>query len=118
MKEQAHRGWYFTKSIVDDDFEVEGNILAWGKGRQGEPQTFPRAVHVPHWKSKAEPSLKIEAYTEWFEGQWAAQNQANPLIAGLVMACENRDWDTWKLLVEQAKGIDADMANYLSDVGK
>ena len=30
----------------------EGNIVAWGPSRRGEPQTFPEHLHVPFWQKK------------------------------------------------------------------
>ena len=83
----GHRGWYVTRRLGSDSFEDDGNIIAWGPSRSGEPQTFPKRLHVPYNTSKGYvPGITIGSYVAFLEGEVAdsrivVEQMCNAMIA-------------------------------------
>ena len=69
------RGWYVTRSLRTDDLWSEGNIVAWGKSRSGEPHTWPNEFFMSAYTSykgyvqyeKHPAPLLMQAYIPWLE---------------------------------------------------
>jgi hypothetical protein len=53
--------------VDDDDNDMESNLVGWGKAQHGEPHTFPQRLHIPAWRSKAEPTIRVMGYSDFLD---------------------------------------------------
>ena len=101
LSQRDHRGWYITRSVVIEDWDNEGNIIAWIRSVPQEPQTPPIGfpIHVPYWAKKADQSIGMQAFTELSESKMLLLDSAENLLTGLILSQRRDDQPAFEEIV-------------------
>ena len=102
LKESGHRGWYITRKLGNDSFNEKGNIIAWCPSRNGEPQTFPVAVHVPYNRANKVKGIEVLSYVAFLESEVSESRKVVDHMAAAMAAHEHDDDASMQVHFEQA----------------
>ena len=109
ISNKEHHGWYCTRTLSTQYFDSAQNVMAYGRTRKGEPQTFPQGIHIPYWSSKREVALEIVSYSSWLEAKVDTSMATTRRFAELLIALQRSDWEMVQAIADDAKAADAEL---------